>query len=74
MGIRDLLVKFISYARVKNIAIDENKDAASESYDVIGSNRKLTLLTGWKPQIAIEQSLRNTLDYYRNILPVKKTR
>jgi GDP-4-dehydro-6-deoxy-D-mannose reductase len=37
-----------------------------EVMDIRGSNEKLTNATGWKPEIAFEQTVRDTLDWWRS--------
>ncbi len=65
-SIRDLLKRLLSHSVVKGIVIKEDKRAHSGSYDVIGSNAKFKKLSSWKPKVSVEQSLKNTLNDYRN--------
>lgn len=65
LSMRLLLQRLISYSRVKNIAIKEEQKAHSLTFDIVGSNAKITQATGWRPRVSLEQSLRNTLQYYR---------
>ena len=64
-GIRELLQKLLSYSVVKNIQVQEEKETASESYDVIGSNAKIKKALNWKPLVSVEESLQKSLEYYR---------
>lgn len=66
--IRALLNELINLAHLKNIRVDEDKKSSSESFNVIGSNRKFKQLTGWAPAISMRQSLKETLEYYRMVL------
>ncbi|MCA9401373.1 MAG: NAD-dependent epimerase/dehydratase family protein [Candidatus Omnitrophica bacterium] len=60
-----LLKQMLKCSRVKNIAIREVDQFASESFDVVGSYDKLQRLTGWKPRVSLKRSLQNTLQFYR---------
>lgn len=64
-SIRLLLHRMISYSHVKNITVKEEQKAQSSSFDTAGSNAKIKRTTGWCPHVSLEQSLRNTLQYYR---------
>ena len=64
-GIRDLLKRLIRMSTVRGVVIRENNKAISESFDVIGSNGKIKRETDWRPVYSIEESLRRTLQYYR---------
>ncbi len=66
-SIRVLLRKLLAYTPVKGIAVEENKQDASFSFDVIGSNVKLRSLVDWSPRVSLEHSLRNTLASCREI-------
>ncbi len=67
-AVRDLLSQLLAIARAGHIKIKEDKHNSSESFDIIGSNAKLRRTIFWQPTIKIEQSLQNTLDYYREFL------
>lgn len=62
---RQLLDKLISYSEVKNIVVKEDRKSISTTFDIAGSNAKIKQLTGWHPRIGMEDSLKNTLRYYR---------
>ncbi len=66
--IRQLLQKLFSYSAVKNIEIKEEKEKFSDSYDVIGSNAKIKRIFNWKPRVSVEESLKKSLEYYRDRL------
>ncbi len=62
--IRFLLRELISHAHTK-ISVQEERKAASTSFDIIGSNVKLQRATGWRLRVSLARSLENTLRYYR---------
>lgn len=64
-AMRELLWIMLSYAKVKDIIVKENKQDSAESFDVIGCNTKIKAETPWRPQISIRKSLLETLRYYR---------
>ena len=66
--IRELLEKLLSYAKVKDIIVKENKNNSLPSFEVIGSNAKLRAATKWFSKMSIEKSLKNTLQGYRSII------
>ncbi|MBI4309707.1 MAG: NAD-dependent epimerase/dehydratase family protein [Candidatus Omnitrophica bacterium] len=66
---RQLLKEMISYARVKSIRVEEDKQDLSSSFDAVGSNSKLKKITSWSPRISLEQSLKNTLESCRMVFP-----
>lgn len=43
---------------------------ANEVMDITGSHDRLTLATGWEPQIPVEQTLRDTLEWWRSQVAV----
>ncbi len=49
---------------------DPNRIRKHEVMDVRGSHDKLTDATGWQPEIPLEQTLRDTLDWWRAQLAV----
>lgn len=65
LNMRQLLDKLIRYSEVKNIAVKEDKKPTAMTFDITGSNAKIKQLTGWRPRIGMEESLKNTLRYYR---------
>jgi GDP-4-dehydro-6-deoxy-D-mannose reductase len=59
----DLLQRMLALAGVRaKVVTDTTRLRPSEQKRVVGSNRKLVEATGWRPEVAIEQSLRNILD------------
>jgi len=63
--VKKVLRKLLSLSKIRDIAVNEHKDDTSSSFDVIGSNAKLRSLSGWSAQVAMERSLKDTLDSYR---------
>ena len=39
------------------------RPAGSEVFRLLGSNEKITRLTGWRPQVTLEEGLRRTIDW-----------
>ena len=66
--VRNLLKTLLKFSTVKNIAINEDPAFKGQSFDVIGSNAKIKKDLKWSPEVSIEQSLENTLNYYRETL------
>jgi GDP-4-dehydro-6-deoxy-D-mannose reductase len=67
--ILDILNKLIAMSSLK-IEIRINKDLfrPSDDPELICDNSKFNKVTDWKPQIPIETTLKETLDYWRNII------
>lgn len=67
--ISDILNTLVSMSKVK---IKIEKDGAlirpSDNPDLICDPRKFVSLTNWKPEISIETTLKDTLDYWRNLI------
>lgn len=64
--IRDVLARLVKFSISKDICINEKTDRYRSVVNSVGSNVKLQKLTGWKPAVSIETSLKNTLEYYRS--------
>lgn len=67
--ISDMLNKLISisFAKIK-IENDETLFRPIDNPELICNANKFTKLTGWKPKIPIETSLKDTLDYWRKMI------
>ncbi|HET9947153.1 MAG TPA: GDP-mannose 4,6-dehydratase [Patescibacteria group bacterium] len=66
--IGDLLDKMIAMATVKiEKQIDPERLRPSDVAEIVADNTKMQKVTGWKPEIAIETTLKNTLDYWRDL-------
>ena len=48
------------------LIVDQNLLRPVENYVVVGSNQKLNKLTGWEPQIKLEDSLKDIATWWRN--------
>lgn len=66
LSIRTLLNKLLALSRKKGLKVREDKTSSSGTFDMIGSNRKLSRLAGWKPKVSIDKGLKNTLNSFRN--------
>lgn len=70
-GIRigDVLQKLISLSeREIKIVVDPSRLRPSQVPVIVGSYEKLRARCGWHPQIPLEKTLRDTLEYWRQIL------
>jgi GDP-4-dehydro-6-deoxy-D-mannose reductase len=65
----DILNKLVSMSSSK-IKIEKDKALfrPNDNPDLLCDAGKFIKLTGWKPQISIEKTLQDTLDYWRNII------
>lgn len=67
--ISEILHKLISMSSSKiRVEKDETLFRPSDNPDLVCDRTKFTKLTGWKPQISIDETLKDTLDYWRNII------
>lgn len=66
MGIKDLLRRLISLSGA-NIAvnIDKSRFRPGESSCLVADSSKFRTLTGWKPRIPLETTLKRVLEWYR---------
>ncbi len=65
---RFLLRELIAYSDIKdNVVIQEEQRAHAATFDIVGSNAKIKRATGWRPGVSLEQSLKNTLRYHREL-------
>ena len=67
--ISDILSMLIdmSHRKIK-IEKDESLFRPSDNRELLCDTRKFQKLTSWKPKISIEETLKDTLDYWRNII------
>lgn len=66
--IKDVLDIMISFAKKDMTAeIDKNKFRPADDPIFVGDNTKLRSL-GWEPKISIEQSLKDTMEYWRQVV------
>lgn len=67
--ISDILDKMLSLSNIKvSIESDKSLFRPVDNPDLICNYNKLKNLTGWEPKIKIENTLKDTLDYFRDIL------
>ena len=72
--IGDLLELIIAQSKVKiKIKKDPQRTRPSDLPRVVGQCQKFTQLTGWKPSIPIEKTIRDLLDYWRDRVKSAKT-
>lgn len=65
---REVLDKLLSLSTKKiSVTIDPAKMRPSDIPDIICDNRKIMKDTSWEPQIPFEQTLKDTLDYWRSL-------
>lgn len=67
--IGDILDILLSFSKEKiKVEIDKNLLRPVDEPDLFCDYSKLNKLTGWEPTIQIKETLRQTLDYWRNII------
>ena len=67
-SISDILDILLSLAKIKiTVQVDKALLRPGDVPEIVSDNKKIETL-GWKPTIPLEQSLRDTLEYWRNIL------
>lgn len=68
-SIREMLDLLLSYSSAKiSLVDDKSKYRPGDIAEMICDYTKLNKVTGWRPEIEIEQTLRDTLDYWRKIV------
>jgi GDP-4-dehydro-6-deoxy-D-mannose reductase len=66
--IKEILEKLLSLSSVSiKIEQDKNLLRPSDNPELVCDCSKIKSLTGWNSEISIDQTLRDTLDYWRNI-------
>ena len=67
-SISEILDILLSFSKIKiKVEIDHSLLRPEDAQDRLCDNKKFVELTDWKPSIPIEKSLKDTLDYWRNI-------
>jgi GDP-4-dehydro-6-deoxy-D-mannose reductase len=67
--ISEILNMLLSFSSVKiKIETDKSLFRPIDDPELVCDPSKLNRLTGWKPEIPIEKTLKDTLDYWRNII------
>ena len=65
--IQEVMDMLISLAKISiKLEIDPAKFRPSDIPEIIADSSKVTKVTGWKPEIPFEQTIKDTLDYWRN--------
>ena len=67
--INDIL-KMLLYLSKSKIKVEKDKSLFRpiDIPDLVCDSSKFRKVTGWKPEIKIERTLKDTLDYWRNIV------
>jgi GDP-4-dehydro-6-deoxy-D-mannose reductase len=64
--VRDILDMLLSFSKTKiKVENDPAKLRPSDIPEIVSDIRKVTKLTGWKPEILLEKTLLDTLEYWR---------
>lgn len=67
--ISDVLNRLLSFSEKKiKVEVDESQFRKNDTEESRCDNKKIAGLTGWKASTPIEKSLKDTLDYWRNIV------
>lgn len=67
--IADVLTMLLSFSKVQiSIDVEPQLLRPEDSPERVCDNRKFVQLTGWKPTISLETTLKETLDYWRQIV------
>lgn len=65
----DILKKLLSFSKIKiKTEVDETLLRPSDEPILLCDNHKIRETTGWSPKISLDQTLKDTLDYWRNIV------
>jgi GDP-4-dehydro-6-deoxy-D-mannose reductase len=65
-SMREILDILLSLARVRvRIEVDPSRLRPSDNPIILGSHARLTADTGWRPEIPLERTLADLLDYWR---------
>ncbi len=68
-ALSDVVDKFLSFSTVKmKVEVDPELFRPSDTPELLCDYQKLHALTNWKPTIPFDQTLKETLDYWRNIV------
>lgn len=66
IAINDLLQMIISKSKVDiQVEVDQNKLRPVDVPEICADTTKIHELTGWKPEISLEQTIEETLEYWR---------
>lgn len=64
--LREILEQLLAMTRAKiNLEVDVTRKRTAEAPVYVSDARRFQRLTGWRPQISLKRTLRDTLDYWR---------
>lgn len=67
--ISDILERLISFSTAKiRVEKDQKLFRPSDNPELLCDNKKFKKITGWSPKIPIDKTLKETLEYWRNIV------
>jgi GDP-4-dehydro-6-deoxy-D-mannose reductase len=67
--ISEILEMLLSFSSAKiTVNVDKSLFRPIDDPELVCDSTKINKLTGWKPEIPIEKTLKDTLDYWRNII------
>jgi GDP-4-dehydro-6-deoxy-D-mannose reductase len=67
-SMQEILDILLSFARVRaRVEVDPARLRPSDNPIIVGSHARLTADTGWRPEIPIERTLSDLLDYWRSV-------
>ncbi len=71
-SVAELVELVAQHARIPvHHEVDPARLRANDARDMCGSHDRLTAATGWQPEIALEQTVRDTLDWWRQRLAAR---
>ncbi len=63
---RDLVARLLTMTRILiTLEVDTSRKHAVEADVYLCDSRRFRRLTGWQPQISLDRTLRDTLEYWR---------
>jgi len=67
--IQEILDKLLSFSKVKiKVELDQTLFRPGDEPELVCNNSKFVKLTGWKQKIPLDETLKDTLDYWRKIV------
>lgn len=67
--IADILAQLLQLSSVDiKVEVDQKLLRPSDIPDIVCDYSKLSMVTGWKPQVSIVETLKKTLDFWRNVV------
>jgi GDP-4-dehydro-6-deoxy-D-mannose reductase len=74
VAVRDILAALAEHTRLEVTSrVDPALLRENEVTEIVGSHERLTSATGWRPEIPLEQTLRDTLEWWRQGAPAEVT-